>query len=528
MSRFRRAFHNAASSYLALGAGTCFALASVPLALHYLSKERFALWALMASVSGYLSLLDLGMSASVARLLIDHKDRREENTYGSFLLTGWLVLLTQAIILFLAGYGVAPALASWLDIPPNLRPDFVSLMRWQAVTLGVTFAFRIFGQILYAHQRMDICNYSGVGAVSVNLVALTALFREGYGVFSLVWAGLVGAIVSALITGVACWKLQLIPIHGKWGQPCWVQFKALFGFGWDMFLMSAGFQLILISQTMIITRRLGLEPAALWAVGTKAYNLLLQLVWRTTDAPGPALAEMLARGERIALQDRYRTVVTFGTSFAVFCAIGFSVCNGSFITMWTAGRFAWPMCNDLLLGACVIVSALAHCHNWFIGITKEMRLMPYVFLIEGLVFAFAAYILAPQWHLQGIIVTSLICSCMFTGAYGVVRVARFFELPVYEVAWKWVRPSCGFFWRFALIAGLGAFLAGPLSPWARFFISASLCGTVGAYLLGRYGVPAVFQVELLSRLPRGIARPLTWIFLSGVTPPTPVAETPKL
>src|SRR5215469_16252014 len=100
MSRFRRTIHNVSSGYLLLGAATIFSLASVPLALHYLSKERFALWALMSSISGYLGLIDLGMSASVARLLIDHKDDRETQAYGSMVQTGWLVLAVQGLLLF--------------------------------------------------------------------------------------------------------------------------------------------------------------------------------------------------------------------------------------------------------------------------------------------------------------------------------------------------------------------------------------------------------------------------------------------
>src|SRR5437870_5779772 len=131
MSRFRRAFHGVASSYLALAAATVATFASIPLALHYLSKERFALWALMSSIGGYLSLIDLGMSASVARLLIDRKDERQQGTYGSLIQTGWLVLLVQGTLLFGVCFVVAPPLTDLLHIPLELKPEFTALLRWQ-------------------------------------------------------------------------------------------------------------------------------------------------------------------------------------------------------------------------------------------------------------------------------------------------------------------------------------------------------------------------------------------------------------
>src|SRR4051812_7055353 len=124
MSRFHRVIHNVAAGYLVLVVTVVYQLASVPLALHYLSNERFALWALMSSIAGYLSLIDLGMSSSVARLLIDHKDDPAKQAYGSLIKTGWLVLIIQGLILWLTAFALAPVLCRFLDIALEFRPEF--------------------------------------------------------------------------------------------------------------------------------------------------------------------------------------------------------------------------------------------------------------------------------------------------------------------------------------------------------------------------------------------------------------------
>src|ERR1035437_4127264 len=103
MSRFRLAVHGVASGYVMLAVTAVFGLASVPVALHYLSKEQFGLWALMMTLVGYLNLVDMGMSGSIARLLIDFKDDRDGGHYGSLIKTGWLGLLTQGLIVPAAG-----------------------------------------------------------------------------------------------------------------------------------------------------------------------------------------------------------------------------------------------------------------------------------------------------------------------------------------------------------------------------------------------------------------------------------------
>src|SRR5437667_8688643 len=124
MSRFRRAIHSVATGYVSLIAASIYSLLSVPVALHYLSTRRFALWALMTSIGAYLSLIDLGMSSSLARLLVDHKDERHQGSYGSLIKTGWLVLCAQGVIIWLVGFGLAPLLGWVLGIEGDLRQEF--------------------------------------------------------------------------------------------------------------------------------------------------------------------------------------------------------------------------------------------------------------------------------------------------------------------------------------------------------------------------------------------------------------------
>lgn len=512
MSRFKRAFHGAISSWVVLGVATLNTLASVPLALHYLSKERFALWALMASISGYLNLIDLGMSGSVARLLIDHKDDRSKSHYGSLIQTGWLVLSVQGLLLLVGSFVLAPFLSTALDIPGGLESEFISLMRWQGVTLTLNFVRAIFAHILYAHQRGDLNNYVQVASIVANLCAMWWLFHAGYGVFSLVWAGLIASGLIAVGHWAACWWLKLFPARGCWGRPSWQAFRELFLFGKDLFLVSVGGMLLQASQTLIITRRLGLELAAVWAIGTKAYLLVVQLIWRTSDASGPGFGEMLTRGEESALLNRYRMLVMLSASLAAFCAVTYVLCNSPFITIWTTGKIVWHPVYDLLLGGCLIVSTLVHCHTCFIGITKRLHFLRYISFIEGLVFVITALLVARQGQLFGIILASLLCSIALTGTYTTFRIMDFFHVSLKDVVWEWLLPMMSFLWRAALV-GLAVWYASySFSPLARLLLHAGISVTLVLFLLARYGVPTSFQEELLRRAPLRASKALSWLF----------------
>ena len=495
-----------------LAATAVCSLASVPVALHYLSNEQFALWALMMTLVGYLNLVDMGMSGSIARLLIDFKDDRDGGHYGSLIKTGWLVLLTQGLIVLAAGLIFARSFAWLMAIPANLQPEFIQLMNLQCGIVALGYAVRIFGHLLTAHQRMDLANYAGTLAPLVNLAALWVFFYFGFGVFSLVWAMLCATLVNAAIQWIACEMWGFFPRRGGWGITSWTRFKEIFNYGRDLFLVSVGTQVILSSQTMIITRLMGLENATVWNVGTRTFNLLLQAISRVVLSPQSAFSEMIVRGERAKLRDRCRSLVVLVASLSVFMGVSFALCNSLFITVWTSGRIFWPPLNDLLLGAWLVVLSVQSCHSSLILVTKQIGFMRFVFFVEGAVYVVLAVLTAPVGGLPALIACSIFCGTTFTGAYSAWRASRYLGYPLGEVVFRWMRHAGIVLLCFAPPALLCRWTTGGLEPLPRLAIAIVLAATLGLFVLLRFGVPPELQAEFQERAPAMAGRLLARVF----------------
>jgi O-antigen/teichoic acid export membrane protein len=337
MSRFRNAARSLTSGYVALAANGVYLLASYPLALSYLSAQEFALWALVVQIAGYLLLIDFGITGAVCRILIDHKDNLETGTYGAVLKTGVLALFIQGVCIILGGILLAIILTPLLDVPPQFRKDFQLLIAGQCFLLGGVFAFRIFMSLLQAHQRFDVINYAQVIQLVAGFAIQWLTFHLGWGLYSLLAASAVNAVLGAVHNLIWVWKLKLFPAKRYWGKPSLNIFKELFAFGKDLFLLSIGLQLINASQVVIITRTLGLTAAAVWTIATKTFLLAQQIVARISDFSSSALGEMVVRAERERLQRRFRELLTLTASVAVFAGASIAVCNGSFIAVWLKG-----------------------------------------------------------------------------------------------------------------------------------------------------------------------------------------------
>lgn len=507
--RFSRFLQAVASGYALLIANVLYVLGSVPLALHFLEKREFGLWALAMQLSGYLQLLDIGMSISLSRHLIDHKDDRASGEYGSTIQTGAVVLLIQGLIVLTGGTLLIFFGTQFLRIDPDLHAPFRLVMLVQCIIIAIDFPTRLFGHVLVAHQRNDIVNYSQVGTFVIAFAVLWISFVNHAGIFSLAWANVsiwLGIVIS---NAVACWRLRILPSGPEWGAPTWRRFKELFAYGRDVFWITLGVQMINASQTIVVTRSLGLNSAAIWSVCTRVFTLANQLVWRPFDFSYSMFSEMVARGEKARLLHRFRGLVILTTSLSVAAAVMLAVCNAPFVAIWTHRSISWDARNDLLLALWMVVLALVHCHCGLAAVTKRIGFMRYIYFMEGSLFIVVGSFTATKGGFSALVATSILCSMILSCSYGIWRTTREFDLSVAAV-FGWMIPSARLFVPLSALALLLYFASRSFVPEIQLPLYAVILGGAGTVLFIRLGLGSDLRQELRTRIPAKASFVVDW------------------
>jgi O-antigen/teichoic acid export membrane protein len=475
MSRLKNFVHSLTSGYALLAFNTVYALVSARLGLQYLSNRGPGLWMLVLNAAGFLQLVDLGMSGSIFRTLVDHKDQPAGGAYGSFIKTSVLVLLVQGLIIAVLGLALAAVLPSWVlakEDYPAYHKIFTVLFGAQCLVMGVFFPARIASYILQAHSRFDIFNYAGMGNQAAGLAALWIGFRLGWGFNSLI-AGVIASNVTGYgLSLVMVARLRLWPPAGAWGRAQWKVFKELFAFGSDLFLLGVGYQLLNATQAAIASRTCGLVGATVWGFSTKAFLLAQQIVNQLLTFSSSALSEMIVRGEPQRLRARFRDLLVLTVSASVFIGAGLGVCNSSFVEIWSKGKVSWNPLNNWLMALLLVVTCLTRCHTGLPGLLKRIGNLRYLYFLEGMSFLALSLLLAPRYGLSAILVTAIAMDVLWSGIYGVWRSARYFNETMFNVAFGWTKvswnylaamavPSVGWWWLTSLwFSGIRQFLLG--------------------------------------------------------------------
>jgi O-antigen/teichoic acid export membrane protein len=376
-------------------------------------------------------------------------------------------------------------------------------MAAQCILLGAGFCVKILGSALWCHQRSDVVNVSSVLMLGTSFAALWLGFHFGFGLYSMLLSNAAGVLTNALASWLASSWLRLFPARGSWGALSWNVFWEVYDYAKNLFLITIGTQLLMASQVVIVTRVLGLDAAAVWSIATKVFTLAQQIVFRVFDFSVAALVEMFVRGERSLLQKRFRHLVLFTASLSIVVGGAVAVCNSSFLEIWTRGRIAWGSENDMLMAVLLVLYSVVRCYASLMDVTKELRVLKYVSLLEGICFVVLALFLAPKFGFSGVIGAAIVLDIIFMGAYGVWRTAKFFHVSVREILWDWLLPALRMAVIYLPIAGFIWWLTKDLTPLPRLLLCGGVTGGTGVLFLFSVGITRDIRDELFARL-RGI------------------------
>jgi O-antigen/teichoic acid export membrane protein len=357
-TRMGRFFRTLSSSYVLLLAATVYSLGVVPIILTYTDTRSLGLWTLVVQFGTYLTLLDAGLSAACIRQFVGPMVRKDSDELASKFQNALVLASAQGALIALTGLA-GSLLVPWLSIPAEQAQLFAALFAVQCCLVALEFPLRPFNALLLAQQRFEF-NYLATALGMVVSLGLVWLGMEnGLGLWSLILAGALQALVKTS-TSLVC----VARFYGFRGffSACQVRLHAMHQllaesssfFSGTLFGTLGG-----VAQATLLSRWFGLEGVAAWSVGSKAANLLSQLLSKFYESSFAGLSELFESGRRDLLIRRLGQLFGWVIGISISVASGICLFNEAFIRIWTSARIGWP-------GNCDVGMAL-----WLVGLTAS-------------------------------------------------------------------------------------------------------------------------------------------------------------
>ena len=397
-----------ATKYLLLAVNIVLGIFLMPFTVRHLGTTEYGLWMLVASMTAYFQLLDLGYGNGLVRHVAD-ADARGNVTLVNQILSTFVIVYSA---LGLAAALAVGAMIVWV-VPsfPKLTPAQVSLARYVLAMIGIRiavgFPMTVFGAATTARQRFALNNLVATAASLLTGAATFLLLAYGYRVRAVVAASTAVALVSYVAYAWTA-KRAFPELRLRVSSFSTTLIRDVTAFSLYVFIIDIAIQIAFNLDNVIVGAALGTSAVAVYAVtlrladyqrqmSSQFNSLMFPVVVRYGAANDPeALRRMLIEGTRLAL-----TLVCGVT----VCLMGFA---GPLINRWMGPGFdAAVLPLEVLAVTGIVFVGQQPLGNILLG-TGRQRLVAFSTLAEAIVNLVLSLILVRRYGLLGVAVGTII------------------------------------------------------------------------------------------------------------------------
>ena len=429
---------NIGSNWVLTVVGIVATYALTPFVIETLGREGYGTWTLITSMTGYISLLALGVPMACVRYLAQHVaegDRQKMNrTIGScaglYLIIGALAVLIGAVLMALFGM---------YRIPAVLQDEAHLAFGLMVIQVSAGFIGLLPEGILFAHHDFVVRNAVRVAGVLLRLSLTIGLLTLNA---SLVVLASVQVLCLAFDFGVS-WHLvrrRYPGIRVSLRDFDGAVVRSILSFSVYVLLLNAGARLAFETDALVLGAMLGVGAIPFYAVANSLIVYLMEFVVAIAAVVSPMATKLNTERRLDQLRGIFLTWSKVALSLTLAAVLFLVVFGPRFIGWWIDPSFERPsgqVLQILALSCLLFLPVRGVALPIMIGIGKPGA-PTIAFLVAGVLNLVLSIALARPLGLAGVALGTAVPNMLFAG-FVLAITCRELRVPIPQYV-KYVVP----------------------------------------------------------------------------------------
>jgi O-antigen/teichoic acid export membrane protein len=412
-----------------------------PFVVRRLGNTNYGIWVLLASLVGYLGLLDFGVRGAVTRYVAKlHAEASdaEASRLASTALTIFSVMGAVAIV-------VTVLLATTIVHRFHITPAETSTARKVVILGGLSVAATLiggaFGGVMIGLQRFDLSGKVEIGIGIIRAVGIYFALTADYGLLALAVIQFGASLARTVAT--AWYAFRLYPeLRIRWGAWDREMLQQIFSFSFFSTLLLFSSSLILYSDSVVIGAFLPVAAITYFAIAGNLTDYARSVIRGISTTITPRTSALEAQ-DRAAITPLILRGSRLASLLILPMGVTFLIRGDAFIGLWMGKEYAGPSGEILriLTIALVFSAAVQVLVGAVFGLSLHKGLVPYG-IGEALANLGLSIFLVQRIGLPGVAwgttLPNLIMSLVILPWYGHRRMG--IPLGAYFLQ-SWLRPS---------------------------------------------------------------------------------------
>jgi O-antigen/teichoic acid export membrane protein len=385
-----------------------------PFVIHTLGQQGYGTWTLIASITGYMSLLAIGVPMASVRYLTQHVaegDSRKVNEAigscaGLYLMLGAAAMLIGAALMvwFVSTYEIAPALRAQARLAFGLM----------VVQAAAGFIGLLPEGIMYAHHDFVVRNLVRLGGILLRLSLTMSLLTLDASLvvmasvqiaclafdFSLSWL-----LIRRRYPGV---RLNLAAFN-------WGTVRRILSFSVYVLLLNAGARLMFETDALVIGAFMNVESIPFYAVANTFVIYLMDFIVAIAAVVSPMATKLKTEENLDRLREIFLTWSKVALSVSILAGLFLIVFGPRLIGWWIGPSFERPsgeVLQILMLSSLVFLPVRGVALPILVGVGKP-AIPAFALVTAGLLNLGLSMLLARPLGLAGVALGTAIPNVLF-------------------------------------------------------------------------------------------------------------------
>lgn len=436
-------------NYLVAGTELLIGVFMLPFNVAHLGQSAYGLWVLVASVTIYFSMFDMGYGVAQVKFAAKYRAQGDTAALNEIASTMFCLFSGVGAFTFAVAVLLSFNLGRFFPLTAEQAQTGQIVLLFISGYVALGFPTSVFGGIVNGFQRQYL---NGIVAIVTAIVVAgvnVAVLLAGYGLAELVAATTAVRILSYLLYARNAYRvfpaLRIRPQYFRRDR-----LREVTGFSVFILIIDLANKLNYSTDTIVIGAFLGTSAVAIWAVAQR----LIEIVQRITDQLNAILFPVVVDSSTVQRVDRLQKILVQGTRLSLAMVVPLATVLGltarPLVMIWVGPAFSASV-NVIYILSIVVALRVGNATSAVILKGSDVhKFLAFSNLSMAACNLILSVLLVRVYGLIGVAIGTLIPMIVFSMFVVFPAACRRLEMPVFTVLRKSVWPAT---WP-AMIMGL--------------------------------------------------------------------------
>lgn len=388
----------AALNYVTILLSTLVGLLYTPFMLRMMGQSEYGLYSLVASIIGYLTILDLGFGNAIVRYTA--KFRAQGKIQEQYEMFGMFFVLYVFIGLISVVLGAVLYNNVELMFGKSMTPEEVGkakiMVRILILNLAVTFPMSLFGSIMTAYEKFVFPKIISIIRLILNTFVMIALLKNGYKAIAMCVVQTFFNFTTLFINYIYCrYQIKIKVVFRKFN----------FGFLKEIAVYSFWILLNVIMDKIywntgqfVLGAVSGTVAVAIFSVAIHLHSMYMQFSTSISSVFLPRVTSMVIKeATEEAISDLFIRTGRIQYSIMGFILAGFIVFGRQFINLWAGPDYGESYIITLIFYVSLLIPLIQSLGITILQARNQMKFRSILYIVIAAVSLVLQIIFSRLW-----------------------------------------------------------------------------------------------------------------------------------